>query len=188
MAQLMSKAGNFIVGTVTTNLRYSIEAASIKPFETNGFSGVNNIEMDSSAATSPNLWYCACDKDADQYGQITLDPADEWDAGTITVSITWSHPAASSFDCMWAVDALSVGNDDSFDQNWGTQVTSLDSGGTTHDMYTTADMEVTASNATAGNVIIIRVGRLGSNGSDDLNVDAWLVSVNIEMGSTRSAF
>jgi hypothetical protein len=55
-------------------------------------------------------------------------------------------------------------------------------------MYTTADMEVTASNATAGNVIIIRVGRLGSNGSDDLNVDAWLVSVNIEMGSTRSAF
>jgi hypothetical protein len=85
---------------------------------------------------------------------------------------------------MWAVDALSVGNDDSFDQNWGTQVTSLDSGGTTHDMYTTADMEVTARNATAGDVIIIRVGRLGSNGSDDLNVDAWLVSVNIEMGST----
>jgi len=82
---------------------------------------------------------------------------------------------------VWGIDAVAFANDDALDTAFGTQVTVTDTGGTTGDNYATAETSAITIGGTpeAGDLAVIRIARVATNGSDTLAIDAKLLAVEI---------
>lgn len=118
-----------------------------------------------------------------EYAQFSIPMPKGWDEGTITAQFGWSHAATTvNFGVVWALQAVALSNDDPQDAAFGTAVTVNDTGGTTNDLYITAEtsaMTVGGSPAES-DTVIFQVYRNATDGTNDtLAVDARLQWVKI---------
>lgn len=99
----------------------------------------------------------------------------------VTFRVLWSHPATTvNFGVAWQLQGLGVGDDDAMDAAMGTGVVVTDTGGTTDDLYRTAESSaVTVANLAEGDLMFFRISRQPSNGSDTMAVDARLIGVEV---------
>lgn len=107
--------------------------------------------------------------------------------GTFTAAIEWSHPTAStSFAVVWEVSALAVSDGDSMTAAFGTAQTVTDIGGAANTRYMTAETgAITPSGTwTAGDGLLIRVGRLGANAGDTLLTGALFRAAVLNFSTT----
>lgn len=120
------------------------------------------------------------DPATEEFAQFAVNMPKSWNEGTMTAVFWWSHPAAATnFGVVWKIKAAASGDDDPLDSAWGTAVTVTDTGGTTNDIYRTAETAaMTAAGTPAENdVVYFEVSRDAANGSDNLAVDARLIGV-----------
>lgn len=156
-----------------------INAGAIRPSVTGGSASLAAI---ASAANQPDIVTLDFDPGTIEYAQFAIPMPKKWNAGTITARVRWSHAAtATNFGVVWAVQAVAVSDDDTIAVNFGTAQSVTDTGGTTNDLYISAETSaITVGGSPAkGDTVFFRVYRDATNGSDTLAIDARLHGVDV---------
>lgn len=132
----------------------------------------------------PNSVYpiAAYDASADEFCAANFVMPKSWNEGTIVATFYWMHPAtATNFAVVWGMACHAFTNDDALTGGTYSYTNVTDTGGTTSDLYiSSATAAITvAGTPTAGKMVNCAIKRTGSNGSDTLAVDAYLVGTLI---------
>lgn len=122
------------------------------------------------------------DTSADEFVQFSLQMPKNWNEGTLIAQFIWSHPStATNFGVCWSIQAGAFADGDAGDTALGTAVDTVDTGGTTDDIYISPESSAITVAGTPGaeEWVVFQVYRDVSNGSDNLAVDARLHGVKI---------
>ena len=122
------------------------------------------------------------DATADEYVQFQIPMPDSWNEGTVTAKFNWSHAAtATNFGVSWGIQAVSFGDSDALDAAWGTGIVTDDTGGTTDDLFISAESSAAtiAGTPAAGDMVIFRIYRDVSDVNDDMAIDARLHGITL---------
>ena len=153
------------------------------PSTTAGCAALAKSEL---ATNKQNLQTFDFDKDTVEYLEFTGVLPDNYDGGTLTARFYWLHPATTvNFKVAWAIQGRAYADDDALDQAWGSAVQVNDIGGTTSDLYVTAESAaITLAGTPAGGQLVqFRLQRVATDATNDtLAVDAKLLCTKIEYG------
>lgn len=114
--------------------------------------------------------------------QFSIAMPEQWDEGTVTFKVYWSHAATTTnFGVAWDLAGVAFGNDDAQDTAFGTAVVVTDTGGTTDDLYITSESSAVTIAGTpgAGDLVFFRLRRAPANGSDTMAIDARVQAVTV---------
>ena len=155
-----------------------IPAAAMVPATTNGASA----EVFETTSNARMIAYLAYSPSTEEFAHFSIQMPKSWDEGTLIVQFVWTHPSTTTnFGVAWGMEATALANDDALDAAWGTEVATVDTGGTTHDVYISPESTAVtvAGSPAAEEWVSFRVTRVVGNGSDNMAVDAWLLGVKI---------
>ena len=122
------------------------------------------------------------DSASTEYAQFAIRMPKSWNLGTITAAFTWSHPATTTdFGVSWAIQAVALSNDDGLDTAFGSPVQVVDTGGTTDDIYVSAESGAITIGGTpaAQDYVVFQVSRDHDETGDTMAVDARLHGVSL---------
>jgi hypothetical protein len=121
------------------------------------------------------------DASADEHVQFAIWWPKSADEATITFQYAWSHPStATNFGVAFFLQAIGFGNDDAQDTAMGTAIGVTDTGGTTDDLYISAESAaLTILNLAEGDLVKFRLYRDVSDAADTLAVDARIEHLRI---------
>jgi hypothetical protein len=166
----------------------SVPALAISPRASNGATS-NRVE---TTTNKHNIDVIDFPAGSDTFAQFSLQMPEGWNGGTVTASFLWFHEATTTnFDVTFGIQALSLANAEALDSAFGTAVTVSDAGGTTQQLYRTAETAALtiAGSPVGGDWVTFQIYRdddgNGTPGNDDLAVAARLVGVRIRY--TRDA-
>ena len=161
------------------NSQIQLLGSSITSATTNGCGSVK-LEMGTNKNT---IGVAAFDKDTVEFGDFWHELPADYDGGTITFHVNWTHPATTTnFKVAWSLKAVGMADGDSLDSAYGTAIQVNDEGGTTSDMYQTPESAALtiAGSPVAGELVNWRLSRVATDVTyDTLAVDAYLISVTI---------
>jgi hypothetical protein len=150
------------------------------PAVTNGCTSPANLELPTYKAT---LKPPAFDKDTEQYMDFIHPLPDDYNAGTVTAIVYWTHPATTTnFKVAWAVKMVAIADSATLDAAFGIAQQTNDTGGNTNYLYISpATAAITIGGApVAGNMLIARVYRVAADGTNDtLAVNAYPLNVKV---------
>lgn len=153
-----------------------VPAGAMNPRTTNG-AARGSSEM----ATNKNMVVTLdFDSSTQEFAQFAIRMPKSWNEGTVTFIPVWSHAATTTnFGVVWGLDAVAVSDDDAMDVAFGTEQTSADTGGTTNDSYQGPESSAItiAGTPAAGDLVMYRIHRDPSDGSDTMAIDARLHGV-----------
>lgn len=165
-------------GTIGKQAIY-IAAAAITPSATGGCAALATV---ATSANQPDLQTLDFDQTTQEFAQFSIVMPKKWNEGTVTFKAHWSHPATTvNFGVAWQLQGVAVGDDDAIAAAYGTEQVVTDTGGTTNDLYSTAESAAItiAGSPAAEDMVFFRVARAPSNGSDTLAVDARLHGITL---------
>jgi len=162
--------GSSVVGTQAIY----ISASAMYPRDTNG-AATGQAELGTYNLIAKTYDF---DTTTAEYIQFEAVMPSSWNEGTITFQPVWSHTSGgASFGVVWTLEAAAFADGDSLTAtDFGTAVTSTDTGGTADDIYKgpeSAAMTV-AGSPTAGELVQFQLYRDTGAGSDTLDIDARL--------------
>jgi hypothetical protein len=156
-----------------------IPSSAMSPSVTGGCAPLASIAV---AADKPDIHSLNFDSTTAEYCQFFARMPKSWDEGTITFSYVWSHAATTTnFGVVFQLQAVAISNDDTQNVSFGTAVLQADTGGTTDDAY----ISPTSSAVTVGgtpaseDLVVFRVGRIPTDGSDTMAIDARLQGITV---------
>ena len=135
-----------------------------------------------SAANQPDIISLDFDPTTEEYAQFAIPMPKKWNAGTITAEFRWSHAATTTnFGVVWGLQAVAVSDDDTIATAFGTAQTVTDTGGTTNDLYISAETSAitVGGSPVKGDTVFFRVYRKAADAADTMAIDARLHSVTI---------
>jgi hypothetical protein len=156
-----------------------VAALSMSPRVT---SGCASIAVIGGAANQPDFRTLDFDSAAQEYAEFSLVMPKKWNEGTVTFVPHWSHASTTTnFGVAWSLQAVAVGNDDALAATYGTAQTSVDTGGTTDDLYAGHESSAITVAGTPGaeEMVFFRVSRVVSDGGDNLAIDARLHGITL---------
>lgn len=165
-----STQGKQMIGVLVASMRPSLST------------GCATLTAVNAGSNQPDFLQCAFDPSSIEYAQFSIPMPKKWNAGTVTARFRWAHPSTTTnFAVVWGIQACAVGDDDAIATNFGTAQEVTDTGGTTNDLYISAETSaVTISGTPAkGDTVFFRVYRNATSGSDTLAVDAYLLGVDL---------
>lgn len=124
------------------------------------------------------------DQTTEEHAQFSIVMPKRYDLGTFTFEAEWTIVGGAG-NVVWGLQALAVGNDDAWDQAFGTEVTVTDSligAGDIH-LSPTSGAVTPAGTPADGDRIIFQISRVAADGSDTLNIDALLTGVRLHWTS-----
>lgn len=117
------------------------------------------------------------DTTTQEFAQFQIQMPKGWNEGTVTFIVVWSHAATTvNFGAAWSLAGLALSDDDAQDTAFGTAIVVTDTGGTTNDLYRTAESAaVTIGNTPVeGDVVVFQVARVPADAADTMAIDARL--------------
>lgn len=153
-----------------------IPAGAMVPRTTNGAAS-GTVETTTNKVMLKTLDF---DTATDEYAQFSIRMPKSWNESTVTAYFVWSHAATTTnFGVVFGLAGVALSDDDAADAAFGTQVTVADTGGTTNDIYQTAETAAItiAGSPAAGDWVVFQVRRNVSDGSDTMAIDARLHGV-----------
>jgi hypothetical protein len=156
-----------------------VSAKAMTPRTSNGSSAYT---VAAGASGQPDYGYLAFDTASEEYAEFELLMPESWNEGTITFAPVWSHGSTTvNFGVAWSLQGIAISNDDTLAANFGTAQTSVDTGGTTDDLYVgpTSSAITIAGTPAAGDTVFFRVTRVVGDGGDNLGIDARLHGIRI---------
>lgn len=119
-----------------------------------------------------------------EYVQFSIPSPIYWDAGSVSANFYWTASTSSTASptVKWAMQGVSLSNDDAMDVAYGTAQSVSDTFLLTNDMHvsgTTSNITISGT-PVAGDYINFRIARYVHN--DNLAVDAKLLGVRIKFG------
>lgn len=124
----------------------------------------------------------------DEFAVVEFEFPRKWDAGTITVVINWISPGEGTGDVLWELAGVSVSDGDDLVgsvTDYGTPVEVSDPQFLANNLHETArSSAITLANTPAkGDVIFLRIQRLGAQAGDTFAGDVELLGISIEYTS-----
>jgi hypothetical protein len=122
------------------------------------------------------------DATAEEFTQFFVAFPKSWNLGTVTAQVFWTHPATvTNFGTAWGFEGAARSNDDAIDAAWGTEVVVTDTGGTTSDLYVSAETGAITIGGTPADddLCWFRITRVVGNAGDTMAVDAKLLGVKL---------
>jgi hypothetical protein len=159
-----------------------IPAGAMKADPTAGPS-IGTVEL----ANGPNITTLDFATGADEFAQFAIRMPKGWNEGTVTFVPSWSHAATiTNFGVAWFLQAVAISNDDTLDAAFGTAVGSVDTGGTTNDLYIgPASSAITiAGTPAAEDLVQFQIYRDIDDAGDTLGVDARLHGITVYYTTT----
>lgn len=156
-----------------------IMAAGIRPSVSGGSAALAAIV---SAANQPDIITLDFDPTTEEYAQFAIPMPKKWNNGTITARFRWSHAATTTnFGVVWGLHAVAVSDDDTIAVAYGTAQIVTDTGGTTNDLYVSAETSAitVAGTPAAGDTVFFRVYRKAADAADTMAIDARLHGVDV---------
>lgn len=156
-----------------------IPAALMRPSSSGGCAALSIV---ATAANKPDVQSLDFDASAEESAEFSLCMPKSWDTGTITAAFEWSHAtAAGSYDVVWGMQAVAVGDADSIAATFGTAQELTDTGGASDTLYKSAESAALTIAGTPQEMdtVYFRIYRKAASGSDTLTVDARLHGVVI---------
>ena len=138
-----------------------------------------------SETTTNKVMYRTFDFDPStiEYVQFSIRMPKSWNEGTVTFVPEWSHGSTTvNFGVSWGLQAVSLSNDDALDTAFGTAQYSIDTGGTTDDLYAGPESSAITIGGTpaAEDFVVFQVLRNATDGTNDtLAVDARLHGITL---------
>lgn len=144
----------------------------------------NGAAVGAAETTTNKVMVKTLDFDAstEEFAQFMIQMPKSWDEGTLIAQFIWTHGSTTTnFGVAWGLEAVAFANDDALDTAWGTEVATVDTGGTTNDCYISPESTAVtvAGSPGAEELVAFRVTRVVGNGSDNMAVDAKLIGVKI---------
>lgn len=156
-----------------------VSAGSMTPSTTAGCAALATVEI---ASGQPDVTTLDFDSASTEHAQFSITMPKSWNEGTVTFQPVWSHAATTTnFGVCWKLAGVAVGNDDAMGAAFGTAQSSVDTGGTTNDLYKgPASSAITiAGTPAAGDTVFFRVSRVHDDAGDTMAIDARLHGVVI---------
>ena len=154
------------------------------PAATAGCASAQTIE---AATNDVNYWVLDFDATSDEFafwGPIAM-PAN-YDGGVMTAIFYWTTIAADTDGVAWAIQLLSLDDNDLVDSAWGTAVVVTDdaqNSAAAKVLITDATADITpGGTASAPELLFVRVFRDVSDANDDMTEDARLIGVKLLYG------
>lgn len=181
--QLMSfldvSANMFAPGGAIGKQTLYLPADEWTPTVTNGADAYASAE---TTALRPDVNHLGFATAADDFAQASVGFSPAWNLGTVTFQVIWSHASTSTpFGVTWVLQCVSVSNDGTIDVAFGTGVTVDDTGGTTEDLYVTAESGAVTCGGTPADddLTYFQLFRDVSDANDDLAIGADMLGVKI---------
>jgi hypothetical protein len=156
-----------------------IMAAGIRPSVSGGCA---ILAATASASNQPDIITLDFDATTEEYAQFAIPMPKKWNEGAITARFRWSHAATTTnFGVVWGLQAVAVSDDDTIAASFGTAQIVTDTGGTTNDLYITAETSAltVGGSPAAGDSVFFRVYRKAADASDTMAIDARLHGVDV---------
>ena len=176
------EGNNVILANTAANRTIILTAAGGKPTTTSGCAAATVVE---AGTNDVDYWVLDFDATTKEYAFWNVVMPDNYDGGTITARFIWTTTSSTTtHTVVWGLQARAFGNDDAIDQAFGTTQEVSD------DVLAAADVHITAATSAitiggtpaGGKMVVFRAYRDPANASDDLNVDARLIAIQIEYG------
>lgn len=126
----------------------------------------------------------------ERFAQFAVRMPKGWNEGNLRASFVWSslNAPAPNNQVVWEITAMSLGDGThpSLSTSWGSPVTSIDDGGGENHIYQspqTAEINPGGTEYEQG-LVVFRVSRDGTNGSDSLSANARLHGVTLYYTTT----
>jgi hypothetical protein len=167
-------------GSTQGKQEFFMPASAMRPSITDGAGYPTTVETVSSGQ---DLTYIEFHPTTAQHIQFAVYLPKKWNLGTLTAKFFWYHPATvTNFGVALYAQLYGFVNDEtlSTSPSWGTAQTVTDTGGTTNDLYLTAETSAITPGGTltaASSLLYVRVGRTPSDGADTLAVGCRLLGV-----------
>lgn len=155
-----------------------VPASAMVPRTTNG-AATGELETVTNKVMHNTLDF---DSATQEYAQFGVWMPKSWNEGTVLAQFVWSHPStATNFGVAFGIQGLALSNDDALDAAFGTAQEVTDTGGTTDDIYITAETAaITIGGSPAeGDYVVFQVYRKPADAGDTLAVDARLLGVKL---------
>ena len=154
-----------------------IPASAMYGASTNG-ADAQQVE---TTATRPDMKVLDFDASTAEYAQFSVAFPKSWAAGTVTYQVYWSPSSTNTGDCIFGLQGVSCGDDDTIDVAFGTGVEVTDAGiGTVEDQQITAESgAVTITAAAAGEQTYFQLYRDAADGSDTFTGDARVLGIRL---------
>lgn len=153
-----------------------VPAAAMNARATNG-AAFGSVEM----ATNKNMVRTLdFDTTTQEFAQFDIRMPKSWNESTVTFIPLWSHAATTTnFGVVWAVDAVAISDNETLDVAFGTEQTSIDTGGTTNRLYQGPESAAItiAGSPQAGDYVMFRIKRNPADAGDTMAIDARLHGV-----------
>ena len=156
-----------------------IMAVSMSPRQSGGCASLSYL---SGASGQPDVPYLAFDSATTEYAEFAITMPESWNEGTVTFAPVWTHPATTTnFGVCWKLQGVAFSNDDALAANFGTAQASVDTGGTTSDLYVgpTSSAITIAGTPAAGDTVFFRIARVHDDAGDTMAVDAYLIGIRL---------
>lgn len=122
------------------------------------------------------------DTTTQEFAQFSVAFPKSWNEGTVTFIPYWTHAATTTnFGVAWGLAGVARSNDDVGDVAYGTPQTSVDTGGTTNDIYVGPESSaITIDGSPAeGDLVLFQINRTVSDAGDNMAVDARLLGIQL---------
>lgn len=168
-------------GTGTSAGRHMIPvmAAGMSPKQAAGCAALAYF---AGASGQPDVPFLAFDPSTEEHAQFAIPMPKSWNEGTVTFKPIWKHTAtATNFGVCWKLRALAVSDDDTLVASFGTEQSSVDTGGTTNDHYVgpeSSAITIAGSPATE-DLVMFDLYRDPADAGDTLAVDAQLLGIRL---------
>lgn len=150
-----------------------IPAAAMIPRTTNG-AAAGQTEM----STNKNMFRTLdFDTTTQEFAQFAIRMPKQWNESTVTFAPVWSHAATTTnFGVAFGLAGVAISNDDAGDVAFGTAQTSVDTGGTTNDIYEGPESSAItiAGSPAAGDYVMFQINRTVADAGDTMAIDARL--------------
>ena len=168
--------GNIITTVGTENIW--VPAAAMTPRDNAGCASLATVAAGTNGR--PDFHVLDFDKDSDEHAQFTIAMPKSWDGGNVYFYAYWIGIAATT-GVAWALQVLSLNDNEEFDQAYGTAVVVQDdSQGDATELLVSAKSGAIACSGADNDLLCFQVFRDVSDGNDDMSGDARLWGLLLE--------
>ena len=135
-----------------------------------------------TTATRPDMKVLDFDAGTDQFAQFSIAFPKSWNEGTVTYQVFWTPASTNTGNCIFGLQGVSCGDNDTIDVAFGTAVTVTDAGiGTVEDQQVSAvSSAVTIAGSPAvDQLTYFQLFRDANAGGDTFSADARVLGIKI---------
>ncbi len=185
--ELVVGAAGAVLGSDGTDAAWTVPKRTINLLAQGGApattSGCDPAQIIEAATNDVDYWVLDFDASADEFafwGPIAM-PAN-YDGGVMTAIFYWTTAATGTTGVAWAIQLLSLDDNDAIDSAWGTAIVVADDaqGAAGEVLISAATADITpGGTASAPELLFVRVFRDVSDANDDMTEDARLLGVKL---------